>query len=157
MQTTQAPRKKFPIWPFLVVPAALLLFKGGATIYNATRLNFFIAKLVPRFQGLTPVLDIYVGIMNPTGGTFSINSIAGDVYANNDFIGNLSSFTLTTIKPNSQTVFIATLRMSLIGIVSEVWNAVSAGLSTVTFTLKFQGTVNVNGVPVPAVMSYKII
>lgn len=155
MQTT-AKRSGFPWW-LLVVPAGLLLYKGAAVVYNATRLNFFIAKLVPRFQGLTPVLDIYIGVQNPTGGTFEINSITGNVYVDENFLGNLSSFTLIQIKPNAQTVFVATLRLSLIGVVQEVWNAIQTGLSTVSFTLKFNGTVNVNGVPVPAILSYKII
>ena len=143
--------------PLVALPIAYLLFKGGSTLYNASRLNFYVAKLVPRLQGITPVLDIYIGVQNPTGGTFTVQSAVGKVYANENYLGDLSSFTLTTVKPNQQTFFIATLRMSLIGLAQEIYNAVSQGLSTVTFNLKFNGTVNVNGVPVPIALGYKII
>jgi len=143
--------------PFVIAPIAYLLLKGGSTLYNASRLNFYVAKLVPRLQGITPVLDIYIGVQNPTGGTFSIQSAVGKVYANDNYLGDLSSFTLTTVKPNQQTFFIASLRMSLVGLAQEVYNSISQGLSTVTFNLKFNGTVNVNGVPVPIALSYRII
>jgi len=143
--------------PLVIAPIAYLLLKGGSTLYNASRLNFYVAKLVPRLQGITPVLDIYIGVQNPTGGTFSIQSAVGKVYANDNYLGDLSSFTLTTVKPNQQTFFIASLRMSLVGLAQEVYNSISQGLSTVTFNLKFNGTVNVNGVPVPIALSYRII
>jgi LEA14-like dessication related protein len=143
--------------PFVIAPIAYLLLKGGSTLYNASRLNFYVSKIVPRLQGITPVLDIYIGVQNPTGGTFTIQSAVGKVYANENFLGDLSSFTLTTVKPNQQTFFVASLRMSLIGLAQEVYNAISEGLSTVTFNLKFNGTVNVNGVPVPIALFYRII
>ena len=144
--------------PFMIaVPAALLLLKGGSIVYNASRLNFYVAKLVPRLQGITPVIDIYIGIQNPTGGTFTIQSVSGKVYVNQNYMGDLSSFTLTTVKPNAQTFFVASVRMSLVGLASEVYNAISEGLSTVTFNMKFNGTVNVNGVPVPVALGYRII
>ena len=143
--------------PLIAVPIAYLLLKGGSTLYNASRLNFYVAKIVPRLQGVTPVLDIYIGVQNPTGGTFTVQSAVGKVYANDNFLGDLSSFTLTTVKPNAQTFFIASLRMSLIGLAQEVYNAISGGLSTVSFNLKFNGTVNVNGVPVPIALMYRII
>jgi LEA14-like dessication related protein len=136
---------------------AFVLFKGGSTLYNASRLNFYVAKLVPRLQGATPVLDIYIGVQNPTGGTFTIQSAAGKVYANENYLGDLSSYQLTTIKANQQTFFVATLRMSLVGLAQEIYNAVSQGLSTVSFNLKFNGTVNVGGVPVPVSLGYRII
>mgnify|MGYP001608090947 FL=1 len=103
------------------------------------------------------MLDIYIGVQNPTGGTFTVQSAVGKVYANENYLGDLSSFTLTTVKPNQQTFFVASLRMSLIGLAQEVYNAISQGLSTVSFNLKFNGTVNVNGVPVPIALGYKII
>ena len=144
--------------PFMIaVPAALLLLKGGSVIYNASRLNFYVAKLVPRLQGITPVIDIYIGVQNPTNGTFTIQSAAGKVYVNENYLGDLSSFSLTSVKPNAQTFFVCTLRMSLVGLASEVYNAISEGLSTVTFNLKFNGTVNVNYVPVPVALGYRII
>jgi len=143
--------------PFVLAPIAYLLLKGGSTLYNASRLNFYVSKIVPRLQGITPVLDIYIGVQNPTGGTFTIQSAVGKVYANENYLGDLSSFTLTTVKPNQQTFFIASLRMSLVGLAQEVYNSISEGLSTVTFNLKFNGTVNVNGVPVPIALAYRII
>jgi hypothetical protein len=143
--------------PLAIVPLAFVLFKGGSTLYNASRLNFYVAKLVPRLQGATPVLDIYIGVQNPTGGTFTIQSAAGKVYANENYLGDLSSYQLTTIKANQQTFFVATLRMSLVGLAQEIYNAVSQGLSTVSFNLKFNGTVNVGGVPVPVSLGYRII
>jgi len=143
--------------PLIVAPIAYLLFKGGSTLYNASRLNFYVAKIVPRLSGITPILDIYIGVQNPTGGTFTIQSAVGKVYANDNYLGDLSSFTLTTVKPNQQIFFVASLRMSLVGLAQEVYNAISEGLSTVSFTLKFNGTVNVNGVPVPVALMYRII
>lgn len=143
--------------PIILAPIAYLLFKGGSTLYNASRLNFYVAKIVPRLQGITPVLDIYIGVQNPTGGTFTVQSAVGKVYANDNFLGDLSSFTLTTVKPNQQTMFIASLRMSLVGLAQEIYNAISQGISTVSFNLKFTGTVNVNGVPVPIALGYRII
>lgn len=143
--------------PLIIAPIAYLLFKGGSSVYNASRLNFFVAKLVPRFQGLTPVIDIYIGVQNPTRGTFRIESFTGNVYANTTLLGNMSSFTLTNVGSNSQTYFIATLRLSLVGVVQEIFNKIQGGVSSINYTMKIDGTINVNGFPVPVLLSYKII
>jgi LEA14-like dessication related protein len=146
------------IHPLLIgIPAAYLLFRGVSKGYGASRLGFQIVKIVPRFSGITPILDFHIAAQNPSGESFTIESMVADVYANETFVGNMTSFVLTEVKPNTQSIFVASLRLSLTGIAAEIFNAVQGGITSISQKLKIVGTVNVSGVPIPVSITYNIL
>lgn len=145
------------IHPLILVPVAYLLYRGVSKGYGASRLGYYVAKIVPRFNDFALVLDFHIGIQNPTGEIFTIQSLTGDLYTNDKFIGNISSFTLTEIKPNAQTIFVASVRLPLVGLAAELWNALQGGVTTISQKLKIVGTINVDGIPLPVTLTYTVL
>ena len=86
----------------------------------AKRLNYFVQKVSLRFSGLTPIIDIVVGIQNPTNSTIKVGSILGELYINDNFVGTVSGFQLTSIKGLATTYFPISARLSTGGLVSEI-------------------------------------
>ncbi|MES3018590.1 MAG: LEA type 2 family protein [Bacteroidota bacterium] len=143
--------------PFILVPVAYLLYRGASKGYGASRLGYNISKIVPRFKDFAFILDFYIGIQNPTGESFQIQSLSGDLFANDNSIGTVSSFTLTDVKPNAQTIMIVSARLPLLGLGAELWNALQGGVTSISQKLKIVGTVNIGGIPLPVTMTYNVL
>lgn len=128
-----------------------MLRKGGAL----GTLNFFPDKVRSiSFDGLTPVMTIGLGVQNTSNQSFTIRSLAGNLYANNYYIGNVSSFTLRTIAPNSQQVIFITARLQLIGIVNDILNAFEN--RNFAQTIEIKAMANVDNLQIPININYKI-
>jgi LEA14-like dessication related protein len=145
------------IHPLVYVPIAYLLYRGISKGYGASRLGYYIAKIAPRFNDFALTLDFHIGVQNPTNESFTIQSLSGELFTNGKPIGNISSFTLTEIKPNAQTIFIASVRLPLLSLGAELWNALQGGVTSISQKLKIVGTVNVDNIPVPVQMEYTIL
>lgn len=136
-----------------------LFSKTGA----ANKLQFFVSKVAVRFSGITPILDIILGVQNPTNETLRIGSIIGDLYINGDFAANVSGFQLTDIKGLGVSYFPISARLSVSGVVSQVLsiiNSISSGggiQSLINQTISFKGYVNAEGLTIPLNFQYKIV
>lgn len=133
----------------------------AAAMYFSTKkavglLNYYISKVELSFSGATPILRLTIGIQNPSNETFQINSFVGNLLANGYVIGNVSSFEKLTIGPASLGLYKLTVRLSLIGVVSDIVNAIQQGSGT-TQTITFKGAVNASGLLAPVNLQYKIL
>lgn len=141
---------------------ALLLAAGGVLAYallnKATalqRLNFYPKGVQSlKFDGVTPVLQIGLAVQNTSGQQIVMRSFAGSVYANGYYIGNISSYNVFTVRPNSETVLALTIRLSLIGIVSNIVNAFNG--NGPAQELELDALANVDNYQVPVKIKYKI-
>lgn len=119
-------------------------------------MNYFIAGISAKWQGTAPVIELKLGIQNPTDHVFNLKSIVGNLYSGNNFIGNVSSYADVTIKGRSQAVVPVDIRISLIGVAIDLYNLLVNGNGR-EHTISFSGYVNGNGVTVPLEVSYKVI
>jgi len=71
-------------------------------------------------DGITPIATFGLMIQNPSSQSFTIKSLAGNISANGFRIGSVSSFIPLTIRPNSQQIYLLNIRLSLIGVVSDI-------------------------------------
>jgi len=118
-------------------------------------LNFFPDKVRGfEFQGITPVFTVGLGVQNTSNQSFTINSIAGNAFSNGYYVGNISTFTAQTIKPNSQGILALELRLALIGIVNDLINAFQNGNFQQDLELKLMA--NVDKLQIPINLKYKI-
>ena len=106
-----------------------------------------------KFEGITPVMTLGLAVQNTSNQSFTLNSIAGELYANNYLIGNIASFSAQTISPNSEKVIFIKARLSLLGIVTDMINAIKNG--TWTQTLELESTANIDNLQVPVDLKYK--
>jgi hypothetical protein len=106
-----------------------------------------------RFDGVTPVMTLGLAVQNTSNKKFTLNSIAGILYANNYIIGNISGFIPQVIPANSQTIIFIKARLSLIGIVSDVIRAIKN--KTFSETLELESKANIDNLQVPVNLKYK--
>jgi hypothetical protein len=140
-----------------------LLLTGAVIAWNAFNkaqasgtLNFYPASVSNiSFDGITPVISLGIMAQNPSGQSFTVNSLVGNLFANDTLIGNVSSFTNTTIQPNSQQLYTVNVRMSLLGIVTDLIKSFrhETGLQQ---EIEFNAWANVNGYTLPLKLKYKV-
>lgn len=101
---------------------------------------------------LRPYINLSVIIQNPTSGSVTLQSLAGNFFINGQQAGNLSYFTPTIIAPNSQTQIALNLSVNDFSLVQIISNYVTGGGGTVVVAIN--GTANVNNVPAPFNISF---
>lgn len=117
-------------------------------------LNFNISGFDARFDGFTPVITVKVLVQNPTNESFNVRAITGYLSANNNDIGNVSNFTAVTVPPAAQVIYPLDIRVSLFGVIADLWNAIKG--SGFSQSIKFDGIANVDGVSVPVTITRQI-
>ena len=142
----------------LIGGGLLLAYNMFSRKVAAATLNFLPGQLKRlSTDGATPVLTIGVIIQNTSNQSYQLNSLAGNVYANNDGnvynVGNVSTFTVQQILPNRQQEIVVDMRLSLTGIVSDLLNSIANGFGQ---DIQFKGYANVDGLQIPIVINYKL-
>ncbi len=151
--------------PGSIVIASVLAYLGITALRKkgtADKLQFYVHKVAVRFSGLTPILDIILGVQNPTGEALRIGSIVGDLYINGSYVAAIAGYTMTDIKALSASYFPISARLSVFGVVSQAMDIVKAitagGISSlVNQVLAFKGFVNAEGLTIPLDFSYKVL
>jgi len=139
-----------------------LFAAGGVLLYNAlskgraaTLLNFY-PKSVDgiAFRGLSPEITFTLICQNTSNQVINFNSLAGNLYSNGYYIGNLSHFTSHRITGNSEVSIKLTARLAMIGIVQDLVKAFQGG--GFTQMVEFKGQANIDKYQVPVTFKYKI-
>lgn len=139
-----------------------LLLVGGVVAYNylvkgrsLSNVNFYPEKVqsVDLVSGV-PYMVVGLLVQNTSGQKLVVNSIAGNVYANDTLIGNASNFSPYAINPNAQGTMYLQIRFALLGIVNDIFNAFQS--NNFTQTMEFDGFANVDNVQIPIKITYKI-
>lgn len=98
-------------------------------------------------------LQIKLGLSNPTNASVTINSIVGVLNSKGNDIANVQSFEKVTILPNNKTFISLDVTPSLVGLFTTVKQIVRKG-GLKNLNLRFKGTANVNGLPLPIDVTY---
>jgi LEA14-like dessication related protein len=145
--------------------AKTLLLGGGALLaFTAFRkklavdgLNVYADEkgLGARMDGITPIISFRIAIQNPSDESAQVRYFSGYVTANGYTIGNVNSFEPVVIRPNATTYMRVEARMSLLGVVSDIFNAISnhAGVSQ---DMQLRASMNVGGITLPVNLAYKV-
>lgn len=91
-------------------------------------------------------VKVTINILNPTGVSATIRSIAGDILTNGNKIATLQYFGKTVVQPNASTSITIELVPSAVGLITTVANAIYSGYKP---NFKLIGTANVNNISIP--------
>jgi LEA14-like dessication related protein len=131
---------------------AYSLFRKSAAL---GRLNFYPEVVRDlQFDGITPVITVGLAAQNTSNQNFDVKSLAGNVYSNSYLVGNVSLFQAVTIPANQQVLLLVNMRMSLLGIVDDIINAIQTG--NTTQKLDLEAYANVDDLQIPVNISYKV-
>lgn len=122
---------------------------------SAAILNYYLKGLSIDFDGITPILNINVVVQNPSNEFYQVNSIVADVFADDELIGNLSTFTTVKIPPTSEVTIPVKVRLKLLGIVTDIIDLIK-NKSGIPKTLIFEGIINASGFVLPFNYAYNI-
>jgi len=144
--------KKIPI--FLVLGLGVVgwyLWSRGSA---AKSIKGLLRKV--KFGGsvLKPKIYLTFGIQNASSGAATIKSLVGGLYSNNKLVADVSSFTITQIAPNSETLYQVTAEPVAFGVVSQIIDYVKGKEKKVNFS--FSGNLNVDGNSFPLKTSYSL-
>jgi len=136
---------------------------GGLILYSlfrkSTALNdlIFFPKGIKsvKFQSGSPVIDLNIGVSNVSNQAFTLNAVAGELWTNQTYIGYVSSFDRVTIHPRSEATVLVRVKLSLIGLVSQLIDGLSNGTWTQNLELDMQANIDNLQVQIP-VIAYKI-
>lgn len=141
----------------------LLLYVGfaGAALYLLSKARA-LANLVVSpgniaslgFYDGVPVAQLSVFAQNTSNAGITINSFAGNVFANGVLVGNVSNFQRTYIPPNSITPVLVELQFKPLGIVSEVISAFANNNAYQEIVIA--GFANVAGLQLPVNLSFPV-
>jgi hypothetical protein len=106
------------------------------------------------FEGVSPVATAGIKIQNTSNQSFNFYAIAGNVYANNYLIGNISGFTPYTIPKRSQAVVYVKLKFYPLGIVNDIIQA--ATTNNFSQEIEIEAMANVDNLQIPIKLKYKI-
>jgi hypothetical protein len=145
--------------------AATFDFMSRTTTFLLVGLGLFVAYQVYRLKavgnllffpgsvtslgvnGATPEITMSLIAQNTSSVPIEVDSLAGNIYANNTLIGNISSFVPMVIPGNSQTAILVTAQLQTLGIVTDIINAFQN--KTFSQNILVKGFANVQGVQVP--------
>jgi len=144
-----------PVYFFGAGLLALLLWGFTKKATGANRLNFYFNRIESlTLDKLTPVLTFTVLLQNTSDDSYTINSIAGNIYCNNILIGNVSMFNSFTIAPSGQNVLSLTSRLNSAGIINDLIKAIQYGQFSQKIT--FDGYANIDNYQLPFTIDYTV-
>lgn len=100
-----------------------------------------------------PTLVLKFTIQNPTNVPVNVLGITGDVYANNNFLANVSNLNKVIIQPNAETIYPVEVKASLFDAASTVLSLLKKD-SGLTVTAEMN--VNVDDILYPVSINRKI-
>jgi LEA14-like dessication related protein len=106
------------------------------------------------FENATPVVDLSLIVQNTSSSGFTLESMAGNLYCDGTYIGNLSSFIPIDIAGNSESIVNVRARLQLIGIINEIIAAITN--KNISKTIQLRGNANAGFVRAPIDVAFKI-
>lgn len=133
---------------------------GAAAIYLlakrslSKKLQFDFSSVGTSGSVTSPKINVTFAALNPTNQQATINSIVGELYVNNKFLGNVTSFVSQKILPKSSSNVSFTIKPSLLSALPIIKSIISNKQKGYSFT--FKGNANVDGILIPIETSYSL-
>lgn len=147
-----AQRSNTRVWLILGAGAALVYFMKQRAAKAAYMLGIRIRIAGVQLIKQKNVVQIQLMIQNPNTVPITVRSVVGDVYVNNERLGNVSRFGSQLIAGNSESSFFIEVRPK----VMALFNSLAAlNLEKVVLTVRFIGRININDKAVPLNIAYR--
>lgn len=93
---------------------------------------------------------VYMGVLNPTGQSLTINAVTGDLYLDGKAMASVTSFDKQSILPNQETVIKVFVAPNLVNLFSKIKALISSKLKNAgKLKASFKGSANIEGVNIP--------
>lgn len=106
------------------------------------------------FDGGSPLIVFNLIVQNTSSSGFVLESLAGNVYCDSTYIGNVSSFNPIQVPGNSQVTIPVNGRLMLVGIVNQITQAFLH--KNVTKKIQLRGFANAGFIRAPVNVEFSI-
>ena len=106
------------------------------------------------FSGGSPVIELNLGVGNPTNQSFTLKALAGNLFTNGTYIGYISTYNSITMQPASEAIIPIKIKLSPLGIVSELLDDIQSGGWKQKLALEMRA--NVDNLVIPVKLNYTI-
>lgn len=113
----------------------------------ATNAQFSFEKLDVNLQKQKIMMTL--GVMNPTNGTITFNSVVGALLLNNNQVATVESYDKKIIAPTAKTNLTLSLRPTLVGVFQTIKDLWKSKLQGAKINAEFVGSANVDGITFP--------
>ena len=138
----------------------LLYLLAGATALYFVAKKSFKSKLLFQLKDVgtsgkwyAPTLVVKVRVLNPSNQSAQLNSITGELFMNNKFVSNITSFVPQKIAAKNESTISLEAKPGLTGAFQVLVTALSK--KSKGYSFKFVGNANVDGIVLPIAESYK--
>jgi len=148
-----------PIPALIIIGGAGFLLAKLVKAGGAGSLNMVFGSVDVSCSGFlctSPIFQLNLLVQNPGNTEVVIKSLAGNVYVNGKYSGDVSFFNNLPIKANTETPFPVQVRASAISLITQAIEMIQ-GKEGIKAEVRLIGNVNVEGVLVPVDLIYKII
>lgn len=132
--------------------AAFLLYRHFQGDASSARLFSSVRLRMTDISINQNAVVIKFNVQNPTSQKLLFKSLVGDVYLNNEKIGNAESFTETWL-PIGNTTITVRVNMKVYNLVQQVASAIQYRSGA---ALSFNGSINLNDKIIPVATTYRI-
>lgn len=101
-----------------------------------------------------PVAELTVLVQNTNSTSLEIQSFAGTVFSNGQYVGNVYNFQRVVVPGNSMVAVPVIIQMQVSGLVNEIISAFQYG--NISRRITVTGNVNVEGAQLPIRIDYNI-
>lgn len=130
----------------LLVGSGVYYFYSKSIAAKSLSVNLSSVSLNPITFGNAPTLNVSFSILNPSNFALNVNSLKGNLYINNNFIGNVTNSIVTKLPAHTSTTYTVLVTVSVLDIFNSILDIIRNGTG---FTAKFDGTVNGEGLNFP--------
>lgn len=146
-------------WLFLLIGGAVL--GAGLLLKNSltNSVSFIIRKLKIGWEGISPTVDVTIGILNLTPASVTVYGMIGTLYLNGSKLGDVAKMDSVVVTGVGETPFTFRVKIALSGVAEQISDVIDIinGSRGIAANMRFVGSVNVAGIPYPLDLSYSII
>jgi len=132
---------------------ALWLIDLAGKAAGASSLNFVITNAQVKQSGLSSIIVLTINIQNPSNSGYTIKSIVGNFFINNNLTGNVSSFSAIDVPPNSEVPVQLNVLLQPGAVISDIINLFSGSNAV---NLRLVGTANA-GLSIPFDIQFSLV
>ena len=132
--------------PFILIGGAVVFYflsRGG----TAKRIRVYFKDLTfGKMSGLIPEIFARFRIVNPTNTPVSVDSIAGDIYFNQQQLASVQNLSRINIPANSEIVYPIKIQVSAISVLTTIYRFIK---NKERLKITFDGSINTTGIVIP--------
>ena len=134
--------------PWIIGIIGIAIFYAYKKVTAATALTFTVKSVSIDGSLFAPTLKLSLNVLNTLNVGATINTISGNLYVNDKYVGQINQNINQAINGNSVSVLDINIDLSVAGIF-DIISSLKANFLSSNYIIKFDGYINADGFNLP--------